>query len=253
MTTHSKTVIGAAVTAASRATTGTITIPSGKGGILVAVEAQVFPVLTTVVNAGGLVELENDSVDWKPFEFYSNKVTCVTSGGAKLIPLRIKCHKPLPANSTVTVYYTPQNALSQKLSITLHWIEGAFSGRQTRSKAGIGDAVTATTAAKDHVSISIPAEKGGTVKAILAQVWGTLETVVCTGGLVALKNESARVSWEPTEFYTQGETCKTCGGVEGEEETVPADLDLPGNSTAKADYTPQDDQSQKLSLTLIYE
>jgi len=253
MTTHSKTVIGSAVTAASRATTGTISIPSGKGGTLVAVEAQVFGTLETVVNTGGLVELENDAVDWKPFEFYTDKKTCVTLGAVPLTPTRIPCHKNLPANSTVTVYYTPQDDQSQKLSVTIHWIEGAFSGRQTYMKSGIGSAITQITTASAHVSISIPAEKGGRVKAIQAQVWGTLETVVNSGGLVALKNESAAVSWEPTEFYTFGDTAVTSGGVELLPQLIPVDLDLPGNSTVKADYTPQDNQSQKLSLSIIWE
>ncbi len=253
MPSHSKVLTGAAVTSTARASTGTIAIPSGKGGTLVAVEVQVFPTLETVVNGGGLVELENDALDWKPFEFYTQKQTCVTSGAVPLKPLRIKCKKKLPANSTVTVYYTPQDNQSQILTVTLHWIEGDFSGKQTYMKAGIGSAITQVTIAADHVSIAIPAEKGGTLLAVMAQVWGTLETVVNAGGLVALKNESAKVGWEPSQFYTIGETCVTCGGVETEPQLIPKDLDLPGNSTVKADYTPQDNQSQKLSLTLIWE
>lgn len=254
MASHRKTVVGAAVTNTARASPGTIAVPGGKGGVLTAIEAQVFGTLETVVNSGGLVELENDSVDWKPFEFYTHGATCVTEGGAQLAPHRIPVHKKLPSNSTVTVYYTPQDDQSQKLAITIHW-ETDISYRpseQTYMKSGIGSAITQATIASAHVSITIPAEKGGTVVAIEAQVWGTLETVVNSGGLVALKNESADPSWEPFESYTQSQTCVSAGGATLTPFRIPGKLDLPGNSTVKADYTPQDNQSQKLALTVIW-
>jgi len=254
MATYRKTLIGSAVTSTSRAKTGTITIPGGKGGVLTHVEFQVFGTLETVVNSGGLVELENDAVDWKPFEFYTHGLTCVTAGAAKAKPLRIPVHKKLPANSTVTVWYTPQDDQSQKLAVTIYWDTAlSFKGRQTYAKAGIGSAITQTTKASDHVTIDIPAEKGGIARAFMVQVWGTLETVVNSGGLVQLKNIDADPSWEPFEFYTQSQTCVTSGGVELEPLFVPCALDLPGKSTVQLDYTPQDDQSQKLSLVVIWE
>jgi len=252
MTSFRKTLVGAAVTAATRASPGTITIPGDKGGVLVAIELQVFGTLETVVNSGGLVELENDAVDWKPFQFYTHGLTVVTSGAAKAHPTRIPVHKRLPPNSTVTIHYTPQDDQSQKLAVTLCWeTDINFNeGQQTFAMTGIGDAITQVTVAAKHVTIAIPAEKGGTLRAIQVQVWGTLETVVNSGGLVAITNDSADMT--PFEFYTQSQTCVTCGAVELEPATIPCTKPCPSRSNMYADYTPQDNQSQKLSMTLIW-
>ena len=254
MASHRKTLVGSAVTAVDRAQTGTITIPGGRGGVLTAIELQVFGVITTVVNTGGLVELENDAVDWKPFEFYTQGQTCITSGASKSKPFRIPVHKKLPANSTVTVYYTPQNALSQKLAVTLFWETGmGFNmSRETLSKTGIGTPADCSGGVVDHVTIDIPAEKGGRAKALIFQVWGILTTVKHTGGLAKLKNIDASPSWEPFEILTQTQSALTCGGVELEPLIEPCNLQLPGKSTVQVHFTAQHTANVALSLTVLW-
>lgn len=252
VTSHRKTKIGAAVTAASRAQTGTIAIEGGKGGIVTAIELTAWGTQETIVNSGGLVELENDAIDWKPFEFYVGGNTCVTEGGGNLDPLRIPVHKKLPANSTVTIWYTPQDNQSQKLSVVLFWETNlSYRGVQTYAKSGIGSAITQVTIAAAHTTIEIPAEKGGAVKAFQVMVWGTLETVVNSGGLVAIDNNTD--SYKPFEFYTNGITVVDAGGANIAPYMMPANLPAKARSIISVDYTPQDNQSQKISVVAIWE
>src|SRR3990170_2387148 len=130
MGSHSKTVISAALTAVTRSAASTITIPgkTGQMNTLVAVEAVAYGTLeSAVVGAGGLVELENDSVDWVPFNFYTeynDAVTSTSSGAAEIRKTRFKVNQQLPANSTVSCYFTPIDNQSLKFSVTIHWIDG---------------------------------------------------------------------------------------------------------------------------------
>jgi len=255
MSSHRKTVVGSAVTATTRAQTGTIDIPEGRGGVVTMIEAIAFGTMETVVNSGGKVEIECDGLDWKPFEFFIGGNTCVTEGGSEKKPTVIPVHKWLPAGSTLTVFYTPIDDQSQKLAVTVHW-ETHLSfdpSRETFMKGDLGTAITQTTVDADHNTITIPADKGGTVVAVQVIVWGTLETIVDSGGLVALKNESANPSWQPFEFYTHLNTCVDAGGSEITGQIIPCELDLPARSTVDGDFTPQDNQSQLLSLTVIWE
>lgn len=253
MTSHREVKIGSAVTSATRAEAGTIT-NAQKEGTLTAIELQVFGTEETVVNSGGLVELRNDAIDWEPFEFYTAGLTCVTEGGGQLKPHRIQVHKKFPAGSTVTIYYTPKDNQSQKLAVTLFWeTDVPFSpSEETLAKSGVGSALTQTTAAVDHVTIDIPAEKGGKVVAIQIQIHGTLETIVNSGGQVDLKNKSADPSWEPFSFITQHSTVVDAGGAILEPYWQPCDLDLPAKSKVQCAYTPQDNQSQFLSLVVMW-
>lgn len=255
MPSHSKTVIGSAVTSTSRAQTGTIEIPGGRGGNVVKIEVQVYPTLETIVNSGGLVELENDAVDWKPFKFYTGGRTCVTEGGAQLKPLVLKVKKPLPADSTITVYYTPTDNQSQKLAVTVHWEEGTPKEKpQTYMTTDKGSAITQTTVNDDHAKPKIPAGKGGKVNEIMVVVQATLETIVNSGGLVTFENQSAKPTWGPLEFYTNGVTVVAAGGADIDPHRFDElDLDGPGNSTILVDYTPQDNQSQFLQVTVVWE
>lgn len=119
--TFAKAMTGSAVTSTARATAGTVLIPGGHGGTLKAYQMVTFGVLTTVVNLGGLVEVENDAIDLKPSEFYQGKQTCVTSGAEAIQPYMAPQENPCVENSTFTFYYTPQNAASQLLAASVIW------------------------------------------------------------------------------------------------------------------------------------
>lgn len=252
MTLYKKIVTGAAVTSTSRATTGTITIPGKKGGTLKAVTAMVYGTLTTVVNIGGKVEIENGSVDWKPFEFYTHVSTGAGANvSAQMSRLRLAVNKPLPENSIVTVYYTPDNALSQKLAISLEWETGGFAGPQTYIASGIGTAVTQTTISAAHVTVTIPAAKGGRAISVMVQHFPTIETVVDSGGVVALRCDSMDPT--PYEFHTDSVSTIGTGGAELLLQKEPADFEVLGNSSFYFDFTPQDNQSQKLAGMIVWE
>lgn len=254
MTSQRKSLVGSAVTSTSRATTGTITIEGGKGGVLTAVEFQVFGVQTTVVDLGGKVELENGSIDWKPFEFYTNMLSAVDAGGAEGKVLRIPVHKKLPANSTVTVYYTPHNAASQKLAVCLHWETHLHfnPNEETFAQSHLGTAANCSGGVDPHNTITIAAEKGGTCRAVIVGVCGAVTTVKDTGGKVELKNPSADPSWEPFHIITHTYTCITEGGVEKEQQIVPCELDLPSMSVVTSKYTAQHTVNSNLSLVLLW-
>ena len=252
--TQSKTLIGAAVTAAARAQTGTIAIEGAIGGILTSVEVIAYPTLETVVNSGGLVEFENDSVvkSWKPFEVYTDGVTVVDAGGASQQPRLVRCTKTLPSDSNVTVWYTPQDDQSQKLGVCLTWERTSKTpAKETYMKSGVGTAITQVTVAASHVTIKCPAHKGGTLKAVEVQIWGTEETVVNSGGLIVLLNETD--NWSPFEILTGFNTCVTEGGGLIKTYRKPCNKQFSGNVTAKINYTPQDNQSQLATVTLIWE
>lgn len=260
---HSKNVRQTAVTSTARASAGTITIPAKKGGTLVAVQAIPYGTMETgVLGAGGLVELENGSIDWIPFEFYTDmpqELTATSGGFVFQKPTWLRnVRKPLPQNSIVTVYFTPYDDQSQQLEINIFWITEAFSGKQTFAKTGKGTAITQVTKAADHVSITIPEFKGGMLKEVLAMGQKIVVVVVGTdpnfaGGTVFLKNQSAILNWEPLEFSTGAPSGLVAGAFMNELERVPQDVDIPGNSTVLADYKPANDASQYLLLTIVWE
>ena len=264
MGSHSATVLSAALTAITRSAASTITIPgkTGQMNTLVAIEAQAFGTLeSAVVGAGGLVELENDGIDWIPLNFYTeynDAVTSTSSGAAEILTTKFKVNQKLPAGSIVSCYFTPIDNQSLKFSVTIHWIEGGPSGSLTYMKGGKGSAVTAATKASDHITIAVPSGKGGKLKAIWAVPIGIIEVAGSApwgapGGRVQMRNQSADPSWDPTEFYTNSAEVLVAGAAHIYGKLNPVDLDLPGNSSAIADYTPMDDLTQYLSITLIWE
>lgn len=254
--THRETLVGGAVTATTRAKTGTISITGKKGEmyVLTAIELQVFGVLTTVVDIGGLVELLNDAVTWTPFEFYTHMQACLGTGAVAAKPLRIPVHKPLPAGSDIDVYYTPQNAASQKLAVTLIYEKKlAFNAaKETFSLSDVGTAADCSGGVDKHIDIEVPSMKGGIVRAILVVVLGILTTVKNTGGLLELKNKSADPSWEPFNIITPAYTCVTEDGVLKEVQFVPCTLELPDNSHALGKYTAQHTVNSHLGVVLLY-
>lgn len=253
LVTRSKTGIGTALTQTTVAKDNlTITIPAEKGGRLIAVEAEAWGILETVVNTGGLVVLHNSSEHWEPFEFFIGPQTVVGSGAIARSPFRLVCNKPLPGNSTVTADYTPQDNQSQQLTLTLFWELGGreSGGSQTYAKSVTGGAVTSTGRGL-AITVAIPGGHSGQLKAIQTVVFGTLETVVNTGGKVEVENDSIDI--KPTEFYCGLATAVTSGGVAPQPYVMPNENPCPENSTYSLYYTPYDDQSQKLCASLIWE
>jgi hypothetical protein len=265
MASHSKCCISAALTAITRSAASTITIPGKKGEIytVVAVEAQSYGTLETAkVGAGGKVELENDAgVNWKPLEFYTGYPTAVTSTSSGAVENKGKKHivnLPLPSGSIISCYFTPYDDQSQKFTVTVHYIKKAFSGKQTHMKAGAGTAVTAATISADNLTITIPSEQGGHLYAIDAMPVGIFEVAGSApygtpGGKVAGHNPSALEAWEPTEFYTDAIEALVAGAARMDGKLNPVDLDLPAGSVVTFDYTPMDDLTQYLVVTLLYE
>ena len=252
-------LVGSAVTAVDRAKTGTIAITGKKGEtyVLTAIELQVFGVLTTIVDLGGLVELENDAVTWTPFEFYTNMLSAVTatsSGGAQGKVLRIPVHKQLPAGSNVDIYYTPHNAASQKLSVVLVYEKHMRfnASKETFAISDLGTAADCSGGVEKHIQFSIPSMKGGVCRAVIVGVCGAITTVQNTGGKLELKNKSADPSWEPFEIITHAYTCINNCGVVKEQQFIPCKLDLPDNSEVLGKYTAQHTVNSNLSVVFIY-
>lgn len=119
------------------------------------------------------------------------------------------------------------------------------------SKSGAGTALTQVTEAAQHVTIAIPAGKGGVLRAVALQTKSTDETVVDSGGLVRLYNTSA--DWDPFYFLTPKSGVVTAGGNPKNPVMYDVEKELPGNSTVYANFTPYDNQSQFLEVTLIWE
>jgi hypothetical protein len=124
----------------------------------------------------------------------------------------------------------------------------AYKGRVVRRKVGVGAALTQTTQAMAHVTIAIPAGKGGNLIEVAVNVKGDLETIVNSGGLMTIRNSSA--DWVPFESMTPVETCLTVGATSGRPFRIPCSKYLPGNSSVYVDYWPYDDQSQYLEVEL---
>lgn len=255
MTDHQLATVSAALTATTRSTASTITVPGGKGKVMTLKEVKVvnYPTEETIVNSGGLVELENNSVDWKPFEVFTRIVTCVTEGGGQIKENVYKCNKPLPAGSVVSCYFTPFDNQSQKFAVTLKYGDESYGGKQTFAISDLGTAITQVTKDSAHLTWTIPAGKEGALLACALLCEGTLETVVDQGGLCAFEEKSG-IGLNPFEFYIGGATVVDAGGadVDIHVESLKGFKAL-GNATINLDYTPQDNQSQNLAGSIIWE
>jgi hypothetical protein len=261
---HSVTITSGALTAVTESAVSTVPI-AGKKGELYTVKKitarSVGTLETGVVGAGGLVRLDNDGMSWEPLKFYTGfpaAITATSSGFVESKKTELKVNLPLPAGSNIKAYFTPYDNQSQKFQVEIFYEKRPFTGKQTRMESGKGTAVTAATKASDHVSITIPSAKGGRAYAILAIGVGITEIAGTApyappGGKVELKNKSADPSWEPTEFFVDGVEALVAGGARVDPVIIPVDLDLPENSTVLADFTPNDDLSVYLALTVIYE
>jgi hypothetical protein len=233
---------------------GGVKIPgtSGQTFTLRAIEIVIKGVATTVVNSGGKFEFSNDSIDWLPLEFYPNVTTAVgANAGFAMIPLRIPVNVPLPSGSIIFIAYTAVNAAIDRPYVTFFWDETPFNGAQTFSKSSIGTAITQITKATGHATVTIPSQKSGQVQAFMTQIYGTIETIVVSGGLVEVHNNSIS-NIEPTQFVTGGVTSIGTGGAAQQLEMHPSNMQAAGGSTFTFDYTPTDNQSQQLAVMLVW-
>ena len=236
----------------TRAAVGTLKVPLG--GVIDYIEVQCFTTQATTVRSGGLFEIENDNCDWKPFQFYSQEQVLLGTGGSATKPMRLYVKKFLPNDSTITVYFTANNAATSYVSITFHWkLGGGSKGmRQTymttmRGTAAVGVLNTWRT----EGTITIPSTKGGNAVLCLANGYGAITTVVTEGGQVRLTNNSA--DWVPTVFVTPGITGLTTICGESHPHGYIMDHPLPGSSVVTVEFAPIDAQSQTISVTLIWE
>lgn len=124
----------------------------------------------------------------------------------------------------------------------------AYKGKVTRRKVGTGTAVTTVAANLAHVTIAIPAGKGGNLVEVAITLKGDLETVVCSGGHVNIRNSSA--DWVPFESFLPYETILVAGAVAAKPFRIPCSKYLPGNSSVYVDFFNYDDQSQWLEVEL---
>lgn len=224
------------------------------GGVIDYLEFQVnCGVVDTDVPTGGLVELENDSIDWKPFEFYTQKGELLTTTGYIQKVMRVPVKKNLPSGSTIHVYYTAHNAATDALMVTIHWKVGGHTFVQTFSKAGAdtAKAFTAFTEETKVITLSIPATKGGRAVLALIQTLDSPETAVTSGFKVGLRCDSA--SWEPTEGVTEGITGKTTASGCQMPWSIVLDHPLPDRSEVYVDVIAPDNQSQGLLISLLWE
>lgn len=256
MPTNQLSAVTGALTATTRSAVTQITVPGGKGKVGTIKEIRIvnYPTVETVVNSGGRIEVENDSVDYKPLELVCRAASVVTEGGAQLKPNIFKVNLPLPAGSKVNFYANPYDNQSQKFAYTIIYdMNQGFSGPQTYSKSDLGTAITQVTIDSAHLTFDIPNGKGGTLKQLMVIALGTLETVVDQGGLIDVRSKSIK-TLDPMEQYIGGATVVDAGGADVEVESV----DLRGHeavegATIDVDFTPQDNQSQLLAGAIVWE
>lgn len=234
----------------ARAAVGTLVVAIG--GEIDYIEVQCFTTQATTVRSGGLFELENDSIDWKPFQFYSQEQVLLGTGGSATKPMRLNVKKPLPSGSTITAYFTANNAATSLVTITVHWKFGSYGGKQTYMTTMRGTAAVGTlNTYRTEGTITVPAEKGGNAVLCLANGYGAIETIVTEGGFVRLTNGSA--DWVPTIFATGGITGLTTICGESHPHGLIMDHPLPSRSVVTIEFAPTDNQSQTISVTLIWE
>lgn len=238
-----------------RAAMPTYTVPKGFGGRVYKIQFMTYGgVVDTTVKSGGLIECENGSIDWKPFRFYSPAQELLTTTGGEISPYNIDCSLPLPETSVVTVYYTARNAATDIAYVTFYVdYSGSQQGGagQTWMDNAVGAAITVITKVSPHVTFTaIAATKGGKLKKIFCDVMGTPETAVMEGGRVDVY---ASVPWGlPISFATASMFGKTTMAGVHEVVGIEADVDLPDNAIVYADYTPNDNQSQFLEMSIMW-
>lgn len=250
-------LFSAVVSSIARAEAGTIKVPEGLDGRLKEIRATCVGTVETVVNGGGLVEIVNDAVKGMECSFVLGGQTAVTEGGDSDTGEQIlKVDFPLIGGSTYTVYYTPYDDQAQALELELAYEKNGKPDptRPNHVKADMvlkADAISQVTVDEDHCEIDIPKNHGGVLQATEIIVFPTLETVVTAGGKVVL--DSTVDAWKPFEQFVGGLTAlgASGGGLIRPNRRITNKI-LSGNSKVTLDYTPIDNQSQSLGLTLFW-
>jgi len=250
-------LFSAVVSSIARATTGTIKVPEGLDGRLKEIRATCVGTIETVVNGGGLVEITNDAVKGMECSFVLGGQTAVTEGGYSGTGEQLlKVDYPLVGGSTFTINYTPYDDQAQVLEIELVYEKNGKPDekRPNHVKADVvlkADAISQVTVDEDHNEISIPKNHGGILQKVEVIVFPTLETVVTAGGKLVL--DSTVDAWKPFEMFVGGLTALgASGGGLIRPNTRITNKILSGNSKVTTNYTPIDNQSQSLGLTLFW-
>ena len=183
--------------------------------------------------------------------------TAVTEGGySDKGEQLLKVDYPLVGGSTFTIYYTPYDDQTQVLEIELTYEKKGSpdENRPNHVKADMvlkASAITQITVDEEHNTIEIPKGHGGTLLATEVIVFPTLETVVTAGGKIVL--DSTVDAWKPFEQFVGGLTALgASGGGQIKPNIRITNKILSGNSKVTLDYTPLDNQSQSLGLTLFW-
>ena len=250
-------LFSAVVSSISRAETGTIKVPEGLDGRIKEIRATCVGTTETVVNGGGLVEITNDAVKGMECSFVLGGQTSVTEGGhSESGEQLLKVDYPLVGGSTFTIYYTPYDDQSQVLEVELTYEKNGKPDpkRPNHVKADMvlkADAISQITVDEDHNDIDIPKNHGGILQKVEVIVFPTLETVVTAGGKLVLENSVD--AWKPFEMFVGGLTSLgASGGGLIKPNTRITNKILSGNSKVTTNYTPIDNQSQSLGLTLFW-
>jgi len=241
---------------AGRGAVANVNIPgmAGKMYTLIGVEVTIKSVLTTLVPTGGLIEINNDAIDWLPFQLITNTSSAAgANAGASQSPCFYPVNKPLPAGSNIQVFYTAQNAATDWASVTFFYSTKPYSGAQTFINTAYGTSRTTVATFQTDGTVNIPANKGGNVIGFLAQCYGDVVTILSTGGNIAVHNAAANPSWEPTEFVVGSTTSIGTGGSELQLLKVDARGDAPGNSSFTFDVTTISTNAQIFGYGVVWE
>ncbi len=250
--------IGEILSAIDRIEVGVIEVPEGLDGRVRKIRATAFGTLETVVVGGGKVEIENDAIGGMVCKFAIGGGLAVTEGGGHENPAhKIPCDYPLIGGSTFVIYYTPYDDQDQTLQIELEY-ERDGEPDETRPNYIDCDvclkasAISQVTVKEDHNQIKIPKLRGGILLGLEIICFPTGETVVNAGGKAIIENTVK--SWKPFEFIVGGLTVvgASGGGQIKPQRRGNLNKELPGNSRVDLDYTPYDNQSQSLALTLLW-
>ena len=228
-------------------------VPNGVQWTCIGALITVKNTLTTTVNGGGLVEFECDGLNWKPCEYYTNNQTALTStstGGLAVSPLFIPLWKPVPTNGIVRVFYTADNSATDELTVTLYVSETPFSGKATYSKSGKGAAVTQTTIAANHVTITPSPTLNGTIQGFVSQGFPALETIVVSGGILTVK--APDLNCDQFQWNTNGVTCIGAGAMVLEVQKIPCYVPYIAAATLNFDFLPTDNQSQYMKVSVVF-
>ena len=162
------------------------------------------------------------------------------------------------------VDFIPYENLSQYLEVTLHWI---LTERDPEVETFVdivhplkADDISSTTRTQVTTSwahnaadvIPIPGHKGGTLKAAILQVWGTLTTVVLGGGLIEYFVDSHDIT--PMEFYTPMLTAVGASGANCVNPMIiPHSHEVKANSNYSAWVTNRNALAQGTTFGIVWE